>query len=53
MGQCLAKQKIPINPLNHQLRIPRITQIASNPPKRHLQRTHRKIIIDAINDSKP
>jgi hypothetical protein len=49
MGQCFAKQQIPINPLSP-VPQPRITQVV---PKRHLQRTRSKIILEMATLFKP
>jgi hypothetical protein len=50
MGQCFTKQEFPTNSLSPQ---PRITQVAPNPPKRRLQRTRSKIILEVVTSFKP
>jgi hypothetical protein len=47
MGQCFTKQEIEAVSLNHIQ--PKITQVAPNPPKRRLQRTRSKIILEIVS----
>ena len=53
MGQCFTKQEIQSVSANPLSPTPRITQVAPNPPKRRLQRTRSKIILEMANLFKP